>query len=91
MKNLIFKGLNGPFKIATATQYITRIKDSTNNISTPQGGGHNQSTNWVNLSISQICQPGYSFSCNFHIYTEILQFISDKCIHIIHQICLAVS
>ena len=30
MKNLIFKGLNGPFKIATATQYITRIKDSTN-------------------------------------------------------------
>ena len=29
MKNLIFKGLNGPFKIATATQYITRIKDST--------------------------------------------------------------
>ena len=32
MKNLIFKGLNGPFKIATATQYITRIKDSTKNI-----------------------------------------------------------
>ena len=31
MKNLIFKGLNGPFKIATATQYITRIKDSTKN------------------------------------------------------------
>ena len=31
MKNLIFKGLNGPFKIATATQYITQIKDSTKN------------------------------------------------------------
>ena len=26
---LIFKGLNGEFKIVTATQYITRIKDST--------------------------------------------------------------
>ena len=32
MQNLIFKGLNGHFKIAAATQYITRIKDSTNNI-----------------------------------------------------------
>ena len=31
MQNLIFKGLNGHFKIAAATQYITRIKDSTNN------------------------------------------------------------
>ena len=29
MQNLIFKGLNGKFKIAAATQYITRIKDST--------------------------------------------------------------
>ena len=31
MQNLIFKGLNGEFKIVAATQYITRIKDSTNN------------------------------------------------------------
>ena len=31
MQNLIFKGLNGEFKIAAATQYITRIKDSTKN------------------------------------------------------------
>ena len=31
MQNLIFKGLNGQFKIVAATQYITRIKDSTNN------------------------------------------------------------
>ena len=31
MQNLIFKGLNGEFKIAATTQYITRIKDSTNN------------------------------------------------------------
>ena len=30
MQNLIFKGLNGQFKIVAATQYITRIKDSTN-------------------------------------------------------------
>ena len=30
MQNLIFKGLNGEFKIAATTQYITRIKDSTN-------------------------------------------------------------
>ena len=29
MQNLIFKGLNGHLKIAAATQYITRIKDST--------------------------------------------------------------
>ena len=29
MQNLIFKGLNGEFKIAATTQYITRIKDST--------------------------------------------------------------
>ena len=27
---LIFKGLNGQFKIAATTQYIMRIKDSTN-------------------------------------------------------------
>ena len=32
MQNVIFKGLNGHFKIAAATQYITRIKDSTKNI-----------------------------------------------------------
>ena len=32
MQNLIFKGLNGHFKIAAATQYITRIKDSTKNV-----------------------------------------------------------
>ena len=32
MQNLIFKGLNGEFKIAAATQYITRIKDSTNKV-----------------------------------------------------------
>ena len=31
MQNLIFKGLNGEFKIAATTQYITRIKDSTKN------------------------------------------------------------
>ena len=31
MQNLIFEGLNGEFKIAAATQYITRIKDSTKN------------------------------------------------------------
>ena len=30
MQNLVFKGLNGQFKIMAATQYITRIKDSTN-------------------------------------------------------------
>ena len=30
MQNLIFKGLNGQFKILAAAQYITRIKDSTN-------------------------------------------------------------
>ena len=30
MQNLVFKGLNGQFKIVAATQYITRIKDSTN-------------------------------------------------------------
>ena len=30
MQNLIFKGLNGEFKIVAATQYIPRIKDSTN-------------------------------------------------------------
>ena len=30
MQNLVFKGLNGEFKIVAATQYITRIKDSTN-------------------------------------------------------------
>ena len=29
MQNLIFKGLNSQFKIVTATQYITQIKDST--------------------------------------------------------------
>ena len=29
MQNLVFKGLNGQFKIVAATQYITRIKDST--------------------------------------------------------------
>ena len=29
--NFIFKGLIGQFKITTATQYITRIKDSTKN------------------------------------------------------------
>ena len=28
MQNLVFKGLNGQFKIVAATQYITRIKDS---------------------------------------------------------------
>ena len=32
MQNLIFKGLNGQFKIVAANQYITRIKDSTNKI-----------------------------------------------------------
>ena len=32
MQNLIFKGLNGEFKIAATTQYITRIKDSTNKL-----------------------------------------------------------
>ena len=32
MHNLIFNGLNGEFKIAAATQYITRIKDSTNKL-----------------------------------------------------------
>ena len=31
MQNLVFKGLNGQFKIVAATQYITRIKDSTKN------------------------------------------------------------
>ena len=31
---MIFKGLNGQFKIMTATQYITRIKDSTNKSTT---------------------------------------------------------
>ena len=31
MQNLVFKGLNGEFKIVAATQYITRIKDSTKN------------------------------------------------------------
>ena len=31
-QNLIFKGLNGQFKIVAATQYITRIKDSTKNV-----------------------------------------------------------
>ena len=30
MQNFIVKGLNGQFKIVAATQYITRIKDSTN-------------------------------------------------------------
>ena len=30
MQNLIFKGLNGQFKIVATTQYITRIYDSTN-------------------------------------------------------------
>ena len=29
MQNLVFKGLNGQFKIVATTQYITRIKDST--------------------------------------------------------------
>ena len=32
MQNLVFKGLNGQFKIVAATQYITRIKDSTNKV-----------------------------------------------------------
>ena len=32
MQNLVFKGLYGEFKIVAATQYITRIKDSTNKI-----------------------------------------------------------
>ena len=32
MQNLLFKGLNSEFKIAAATQYITRIKDSTNKV-----------------------------------------------------------
>ena len=31
-KNLIFKGLNGRFKITATTQCITRIKDSTNEL-----------------------------------------------------------
>ena len=31
MQNLIFKSLNGQFKIVAATQYITRINDSTKN------------------------------------------------------------
>ena len=31
IQNLIFKGLNGQFKIVAATQYMTRIKDSTKN------------------------------------------------------------
>ena len=35
MQNLIFKGLNGEFKIAATTQYITRIKDSTKNKTPP--------------------------------------------------------
>ena len=35
MQNLIFKGLNGQFKIEAATQYITRIKDSTKKLSGP--------------------------------------------------------
>ena len=36
MQNFIFKGLNGQFKIEAATQYITRIKDSTKNINHKQ-------------------------------------------------------
>ena len=35
MQNFIVKGLNGQFKIVAATQYITRIKDSTKKV----GGG----------------------------------------------------
>ena len=31
MQNLIFKALNGQFKIVATTQYITRIYDSTKN------------------------------------------------------------
>ena len=35
---LIFKGINGQFKIAATTQYITRIKDLTNKTKNCRGG-----------------------------------------------------
>ena len=45
---MIFKGLNGEFKIVTATQYITRIKDSTkkqNSLNVTQ----NLHVNWMTV------------------------------------------
>ena len=80
MQNLIFKGLNGQFKIVAATQYITRIKDSTNKIS--DKGPTKTKYNHIQSEMLTI-NTFKNEHKDHHCHDKLLTFINKKISHTI--------
>ena len=72
MQNLIFKGLNSQFKIVAATQYITRIKDSTNK--------HSDECIYLPpYKLDVLKTVEYKFSCELEAHVEVTTSLMFDC------------